>query len=85
MLRAVLLSGFSHHHAEARLPHVKDIAAAAAHRKEPTAFKLKEAVRLATSRMTKTGAAMETELMRTKVQLLAELKLVTSTAGSSRF
>jgi hypothetical protein len=46
---------------------------------------LKEAARLATSRMTKTGAAMETELMRTKVQLLAELKLVTSTAGSSRF
>ena len=61
--------------------YVKDIAAAAAHRKESTAFKLKEAARLATSRMTKTDAAMETELIRTKAQLLAELKSVTSTAG----
>jgi hypothetical protein len=60
--------------------HVKG-AAAAAHRKEPTAFELKEAARLASSRMTKTDAAMETELVRAKVQLLAELKSVTNTAG----
>jgi hypothetical protein len=61
--------------------YVEDVAAAAAHRKEPTAFKLKEAARLASTRMTKADAAMETELTRTKVQLLAELKSVTSTAG----